>query len=127
MAPSDLLIQQRLAAEQATLDELGLRLAAEAAQYGFEHLHSVLAAGLHNHQLRLDGFDDNQSLYAEWRDDAAQCVGSVLIHGGGQVYATLDVIKDHPTDTQWFVEAITLWGRGGALKVELSLLPALND
>ena len=87
----------------------------------------VLGRGMHNQQLRIDDFDGNQSLYAEWQNTDGHCLGSLLIHGTGQVYAELDVLQDHPTNRKWFVESVTCWGGSDALNCELGLLPALAD
>ena len=118
---------QRLQAEQAKIAEVEQRLQAELARYGFDEQLAVLTGGLHNQQLRTDSFDGNQSLYAEWHNASGHCQGSLLIHGNGQVYAELDVLKDHPTNRKWFVESVTCWGLSGALNSELGLLPALVE
>ncbi len=121
------MLEQRLAAEQETIAQVQLLMKTELARYGFHHVQEIAASRLRNLQLRRDDFDGNQSLYGEWHDALGQRFGSLLIHGGGQVYAELDVLQAHPTKSKWFVESITLWGRSGALKSDLNLLPALND
>lgn len=127
MNPMDAQLQQRVAAEQATIAAVEARLRAELSRYGFLTQMEVLGRGMHNQQLRIDDFDGNQSLYAEWQNTDGHCLGSLLIHGTGQVYAELDVLQDHPTNRKWFVESVTCWGGSDALNCELGLLPALAD
>ena len=51
------------------------------------------------------------------------------IHIGfvGQAFAGFDVLLPHPRKPAWVIEAVTAWGRVGALKSELRLLPALES
>lgn len=77
-------------------------------------------------ELRRDPFDGSEALYSEWRGLDGRRLGTALIRADGNVYAELDVIKPHPTDGRWFVEGVTAWGKQGAIKTELKLLPALG-
>ena len=116
-----------VAAEQATIAAVEARLRAGIVPLWLLTQMEVLGRGMHNQQLRIDDFDGNQSLYAEWQNTDGHCLGSLLIHGTGQVYAELDVLQDHPTNRKWFVESVTCWGGSDALNCELGLLPALAD
>ncbi len=127
MTQTNILVAQRYLDEQPTIEQIQQLVKRELERYGFNHLQEVVASNLCNQQLRVDDFDGNQSFYGEWHDQQGRCLGSVLIHGGGQVYAELDILKQHPTNYKWFVESVTVWGRCPALKSDLSLLPALND
>lgn len=77
-------------------------------------------------ELRRDPFDGSEALYGEWRGLDGRRLGNVLIRPDGNVYAELEVVKPHPTDVRWFVESVTAWGKRGAIKTELKLLPALG-
>lgn len=91
--------------------------------------HSVLAlAGTpgSRSELREDPFDHSLALYVEWRGAGNAYLGSILLTGDGQVFAEFDVLLPHPHKARWVVEAVTAWGRPGALKSELRLLPALG-
>lgn len=77
-------------------------------------------------ELRRDPFDGSEALYSEWRGLDGRRLGTALIRADGNLYAELDVVKPHPTDPRWFVEGVTAWGRQGAIKTELKLLPALG-
>lgn len=128
-APGNLDTQlvQRIKAEEASVAAVVVRIKEELARFGFSAQAAALEGGLHNTQLRIDDFDGNQSLYGEWHDSLGQCKGSLLIHGSGQVYAELDVLQDHPSKPQWYVESVTCWGLASALNAELGLLTALTD
>lgn len=78
-------------------------------------------------ELREDPFDHSQALYAEWRTPGGALLGSVLVNGDGQAFAEFDVLLPHPRRPAWVIEAVTAWGRVGALKSELRLLPALES
>lgn len=77
-------------------------------------------------QLRRDPYDGTDAVYGEWRDPNGRLLGNLILHADGKVFAELDVMRPHPTDTRWFVEGVTAWGNPGALKAELKLLPALG-
>ncbi|HEX4975629.1 MAG TPA: hypothetical protein VFV48_07080 [Pseudomonadales bacterium] len=94
---------------------------------GFDDTMSVQTRRLSRYELRRDTLDDSESFYGEWRSANAQLEGTVLIHANGQVYAEFDVLKPHPTDKRWFVEAVTAWGRNNMLKSELKMMPAFDN
>lgn len=120
-------LDQRLAAEQATIECLREKLKAEFERYGFAELAKAVDDPLVNPELRKDSFDGNQSLYAEWRTPSGALLGYLLIHGTGQSYAQFDVLKPHPSKPQWVIEAFTAWGSGTDIKAEPQLLPALGE
>ena len=78
-----------------------------------------------HYELRVDSYDKSTSLYGEWQDKDGYKCGSLLIHQGGQVFAEWDVVCAHPLDKRWFIEAVTVYGKVGALGSELSLLEAV--
>ncbi len=47
----------------------------------------------------------------------------MLFHADGSFFAEYDVIRDHPGDPRWFVEAVNAWGRGSDIRSEPRLLP----
>ncbi|OCR22521.1 hypothetical protein AFK24_25890 [Pseudomonas syringae] len=78
-------------------------------------------------ELREDPFDHSLAVYAEWRSERNSYLGSILLTGDGQVFAEFDILLPHPAKPQWVIEAVTAWGKPGALKSELRLLPALGE
>lgn len=118
-------LERRLDEAGALIAQVREALRMELARGGFAEALGAVPAQLQRCELRRDAFDSSEALYGEWLDAQGSRLGSLLLHAGGQVYAEFDVLRGHPTDRRWFVEAVTAWGRAGALKSELRLLPAL--
>jgi hypothetical protein len=78
-------------------------------------------------ELRRDSFDGSEPFYAEWHDEKDRKLGEIIVQTGGQFFAEFDVLKNHPSDKRWYVEAVTAWGKPGVVKSELRLLEALSD
>ncbi len=78
-------------------------------------------------QLRRDPYDGTDAVYGEWRDPNGRLLGNLILHADGKIFAELDIMRPHPTDTRWFVEGVTAWGVPDALRAELKLLPALGE
>lgn len=76
--------------------------------------------------LRRDPYDGSEALYGEWRDPNGRLLGNLIVHEDGKTFAEFDVVQPHPTDQRWFVEGVSAWGKSGAIKTELKLLPALG-
>jgi hypothetical protein len=77
------------------------------------------------YRLLRDPYDQSETLTGEWRDMAGQLQGEISVRESGQVYAEVNVIRNHPTDVRWFVEAVTAWGSKDNIKTELRLLPSV--
>jgi hypothetical protein len=83
------------------------------------------------YRIECDPVEGTESLIGEWFDDQGQRVGMVVCHAGGQGFAEYDIVRAHPHDRRWFVEAVEAWGRaapteeGGGIKVnaEIRMLP----
>lgn len=119
--------EQRLQEAEPLFAEIWQALAGLLSAAGVEQPLAV-AGTPHSHgELRVDSFDQNQSLYAEWRTPGGAYQGSILVHGNGQAFAEFDVLLAHPRKPAWVIEAVTAWGCRGALKGELRLLPALGE
>lgn len=73
-------------------------------------------------RLERDPASGANALIGEWRDAAGNKVGSLVFHADGSFFVEHDVIRTHPTRPQWFVEAVTAWGRGGDIRSEARLL-----
>jgi hypothetical protein len=50
-------------------------------------------------------------------------IGRLQFNSDGSFYAEYDVIKPHPQKVEWFVEAVTAWGKDDVIKTEARLLP----
>ncbi|MFM8333745.1 MAG: hypothetical protein ACKN9T_18880 [Candidatus Methylumidiphilus sp.] len=73
-----------------------------------------------------DPYSGQDSLIGTWRDSQGQRVGELKFHGDGSFYAEYDVVRPHPTNHRWFVEAVVAWGRDDLVKTEAKLLPAIG-
>lgn len=80
---------------------------------------------LANYQLLRDPYDGSESLAGKWRDKFGGLQGEIQLRQDGKVYAEVNVIRNHPTDVRWFVEAVTAWGTKDNIKTELRLLPSV--
>jgi hypothetical protein len=75
------------------------------------------------YSLSLDPASGQDSLIGIWRDSKGHKQGEILFHADGSFFAEYDVISAHPKKKQWFVEAVTAWGREDIVKAEPRLLP----
>ena len=76
-----------------------------------------------SYELSNDPASGEDSLVGVWRDAHGRKRGTLLIHADGSFFAEFDVIREHPRDGRWFVEAVTAWGRGAIIRSEPRLLP----
>lgn len=74
-----------------------------------------------------DPYSGEETLCGHWRDARGYSIGQMKFHGDGSFYAEFDVVLPHPGDPRWFVEGVTVWGRGDAIKSEAKLLEALGE
>lgn len=75
--------------------------------------------------LSFDPGSGENSLIGIWRDQNGNKQGEMLFHADGSFYAEYDVIREHPGKPEWFIEAVTAWGREGVIKSDPKLLPAV--
>jgi len=78
------------------------------------------------YSLIKDDFSGEMSLQGVWNNKAGYKQGMMLFHPDGNFFAEYDVIQPHPKKKQWFVEAITVWGKGADIKAEPRLIPAVG-
>ena len=120
------LLQRRFQQETSFLLELQQALGGELEKNNLAPLTLDLVAPSFQ-ELRTDPFDGSETWFGEWRSPDGTHLGSVSIHGSGQVYGQFDVLQPNPNNPKWFVEAVTAWGSREQLKSELQLIPALLD
>lgn len=60
-----------------------------------------------------------------WRNALNERVGKLIINSDGSFFAEYDLCVRHPRKPDWFIEAVTAWGRGDQVKAEPRLLPML--
>lgn len=73
--------------------------------------------------LNKDPFTMDENLTGDWFDLEQQRIGKIQFLSDGSFYAEYDIVKPHPSKKQWFVEAVTAWGKEGQIKTEAKLLP----
>ncbi|SDH14527.1 hypothetical protein SAMN05216603_106121 [Pseudomonas benzenivorans] len=119
-------LDQQLQDTQALFAEIWQALSASLRAAGIEQELAVAGTPHTRGELREDVYDHSQALYAEWRSPGGGYQGSILVHADGLAFAEFDVLLAHPRQPNWVIEAVTAWGRSGAVKSELRLLPALG-
>ena len=119
-------LDQHLQDAQPLFAEIWQALAASLRAAGIAEELAVAGTPHSRAELREDSYARSHSLYAEWRTPAGAYQGSILVHGDGLAFAEFDVLLAHPRKANWVIEAATAWGRSGAVKSELRLLPALG-
>ncbi len=77
-------------------------------------------------ELHRDPALGQTSLVGVWRNAEGMKQGEILFHEDGSFFAEYDVVCPHPSDSRWFIEAVTAWGKGEEVKSELRLLPAVG-
>lgn len=102
-------------------------LDAEVSKLGFPP-GKVPIAGHTEAEYRLDRdpASGQDSLVGIWRNAEGHKCGELLFHADGSFFAEYDVIRAHPGEPRWFVEAVTAWGRGSIIRAEPRLLPVVG-
>jgi len=77
-------------------------------------------------RVQTDPSDGQEVLVGVWLDEQGFEVGQITLRPDYSFYAEQTVLRSHPRDTRWFVEAVTTWGDGSTIKSEPRLLPALQ-
>lgn len=72
--------------------------------------------------LVTDPFSQSKDLVGYWYDAGKRRIGQIKFHGDGSFYAEYDVVKPHPGNKRFFVEAINAWGQPDNIKTEARLL-----
>lgn len=82
--------------------------------------------GTATYRLARDPASGQDSLIGEWRDGWGQKQGNLVFHPDGSFFVEYDVVRAHPRDPRWFVEAVNAWGRDPEIRAEARLLQALD-
>lgn len=78
------------------------------------------------YSLVKDDYSGEYSLQGVWYNPSGYKQGMLLFHPDGNFFAEYDVVKPHPKKDQWFVEAITAWGKDSVLNAEARLIAAVE-
>lgn len=117
-------VRERCNRDRALANEVLQTLAAQAKALGFAEFEAP-TWDTAEFRLERDPSDGNLGLIARWYHSRGQRLGELVIREDGQCYGECDLLRPHPGDSRWFVEAVTAWGRSGELKGDPRLLPAL--
>lgn len=118
-------VEQRHQQLQGMLDVVCSRFRLETEKLGIALTADEKLAEQAEFHLSRDPASGKDTLVGTWKNATGQKIGEVLFHADGSFFAEYDVIKNHPTDNRWFIEAVTVWGRGSNIKSELRLLPSM--
>lgn len=105
------------------------RIRAAIDQLGYAPQGLVAGPDYESAQFNLvtDPFSQSLDLVGHWYGTGKQRIGLIQFHGDGSFYAEYDVVQPHPLKPQFFVEAITAWGRQDNIKAEAKLLEIPGD
>lgn len=110
---------------EATVARLVEALRGEAIKFvAAARLPAIEAAGLAFVQV-TDPANGLPGYEGIWRNALNERVGKAIVNSDGSFFAEYDLCVRHPNKPEWFVEAVTAWGRGDLIKAEARLLPML--
>lgn len=119
-------ISDKVALEKSSLRDVWQAMRMQLADAGLENaLNIIPLPDVAEYTIERDPFDGSETLHGVWRDKKGNKIGEIQVRDNDSVYAEVDVIRNHPTDGRWFVEAVTAWGKKTDIKTELKLLPAV--
>lgn len=79
-----------------------------------------------SYRLERDPADGSYTVAGEWRNARGEKSGLLRFHADGSFFVEYDVIRDHPTNNRWFVEAMNAWGKDSLIRCEARCLPSLG-
>jgi hypothetical protein len=81
--------------------------------------------------LTQDPYTSDVNLTGYWYNERnkrrVERIGHLQFNSDGSFYAEYDVVKPHPTKSQWFVDVVVAWGKDEMIKSEPKLLPTLAE
>jgi len=120
-------LSARVEAARGLGESICIALGGEVRKLGFAGTAFELPVFDHAYySLHRDPAAGHDSLQCDWFDARGHRRGHILFHADGTFWAEYDVLRPHPRDRRWFVEAVTAWGRGEQIKSEPRLLPVLE-
>ena len=104
-------------------NEIVLRMSQEVGNLGFDVAEVELQQPQEaTFRLERDPSNCEYSLVGDWFDEKGMKKGCLLFHSDGTFFVEQDIVKQHPTKKQLFVEAVNAWGKGEEIKAEARLL-----
>jgi hypothetical protein len=103
---------------RAEIDKLGFAKEDESINYPyFDTINFVLTKDPYTGDFNLTGY-----WYNKRNKQRLEKIGRLQFNSDGSFYAEFDVVKPHPSKADWFVEAVTAWGKEDTIKTEARLL-----
>lgn len=127
------MLQRQIDARRAVGVSICQRLRAEIDSLGFpkDALINYPYFDTASFVLTKDPYTGDFNLTGYWYDKRnkrrIERIGSMQFNSDGSFYAEYDVVKQHPGKAEWFVEAVTAWGKDEVIKTEVKLLPTLAE
>ena len=127
------MLQRQIDAKRAIGVCICQRLRAEIDKLGFAHDETIDYPYFDtaNFVLTKDPYTSDFNLTGVWYNKRnkkrIERMGRLQFNSDGSFYAEFDVIKAHPSKTEWFVEAVTVWGKDDTIKSEAKLLPMTEN
>jgi hypothetical protein len=99
------------------------RLKEEVTKLGFVESEVTLKTPEEaSYRLERDPSNSEYSLVGDWLNEQGNKMGTLLFHADGSFFVEHDIIRPHPTKSDWFVEAVNAWGKDAMIKTEAKLL-----
>jgi hypothetical protein len=123
-------LQQQIAARRARAEALCEALRRTAASLLGGDALAACVPDTASYRLDRDPASGAACLVGEWRDGRGQCIGQMVFHGDGSCFGEYDVVRMHPHDARWFVEAVEAWAGapdcadGDGVRADFRLLAA---
>lgn len=103
-------LEQRILNARPVLDALCQAMRDEAATLFPREPVMISSPSAAVYRLQHDRADGTESLVGEWCNDQGHRVGMLICHASGHWFAEHDIVRAHPHDPRWFVEAVEAWG-----------------
>ncbi len=123
------MLQNQINDERAIGVGICERLRAEIDKLGFADSETIAYPYYHTASFMLvkDPFTGDSNLMGYWYNERnkkrMERIGRLQFNSDGSFYAEYDVVKPHPSKSQWFVDVVVAWGRDEVIKTEAKLLP----
>lgn len=123
------MLQNQIDAKRAIGVSICERLRAEIDKLGFANGELVDYPYYHTASFVLikDPYTGDANLTGYWYNkrnkQRIERIGRIQFNSDGSFYTEYDVVKQHPHKADWFVEAVTAWGKDDTIKTEARLLP----
>ncbi|WP_462321985.1 hypothetical protein [Halochromatium sp.] len=103
-------LEQRILSARPVLDALCQAMRREAATLFPREPVMISSPTAALYRLQHDPADGSESLVGEWLNAQGHRLRTLVCHASGHCFAEHDIVRGHPHDPRWFVEAVEAWG-----------------